>query len=251
MQKALITGATSGIGLELARIMARNGHDLVLCARNKKALAQITKDLTELYEVTITYQQVDLSVPNAAHDLYEATKSEDIEILVNNAGAGYVADFFDGDITQSTAIAQLNMISLMELSYYFGRDFKAKNNGKILNVGSIVSFFPGPAQPTYYASKAFVRSLSRALAFKLRNTRVTVTALHPGVTKTAFFTSANTTERTNGADPARVAALGYKAMMRGDIEVTYGLFNKFLTNVFVRIVPYRLHAPIVNRASDV
>lgn len=251
MQKALITGATSGIGLELAKIMARKGHDLVLCARNEEALSKITKELTAQYDVAVSYQQIDLSVQGSAYALYKATQSDQIEILINNAGAGYVADFFDGDITRSSAIAQLNMISLMELSYYFGKDFKAKNSGRILNVGSIVAFFPGPAQPVYYASKAFVRSLSRALAFKLGDTNVTVTALHPGVTKTSFFTSANTSERTNGADPALVAALGYKAMMRGDIEVTYGLFNRFLTNVFVRIVPYRLHAAIINRASDV
>ena len=217
----------------------------------RKQLEQIAGSLSDQYDVSVSWHKIDLSVAGSAHRLYEKTLHENIAILVNNAGAGYVADFFDGDIERNKSIAQLNMISLMELCHYFGKDFREKNEGKILNVASVVSFLPGPAQPVYYASKAFVRSLSRTLAFNLRNTNVTVTALHPGVTKTAFFTQANTSERTKGASAKSVAELGYKAMMAGKIEVTHGLRNKILTNVFVRITPYRLHAPTVYKASDV
>ena len=154
-------------------------------------------------------------------------------------------------IKRNQSMAHLNMISVMELSYLFGGDFNKAGSGRILNTASIASFFPGPAQPVYYATKAFVRSLSRALSYSLRGGGVTVTALHPGITKTHFFDEASAPKQTKGADPHRVALLGYKAMMSGKTEATYGLWNKFLTHVFVRITPYKLQPAIVNKASDV
>lgn len=252
MQKALITGATSGIGLELAKVMAVAGHDLVLVSRSEKHLKATKKDIEQLNgDISVETVASDLSEAGSAQKLYEACKDKGVEILVNNAGVGYVGDFFEQDIARNQALAQLNMVSLMDLSYYFGADFVKNNSGKILNTASIVSFFPGPKQPIYYASKAFVRSLTRALAYHLRDTDVTVTALHPGVTKTHFFTEASAKGFSGGASPAKVAQLGYNAMMSGKIETTYGLWNRFLTNVFVRIMPYRLQTVIVDKASDV
>ena len=251
MQKVLITGGSHGIGYEIANVMAQHGHDLILTARSKNALLKAAKTIQKTHKVSVDIIVCDLSQPGAARQLYEQTKDKHVEILVNNAGVGYVADFFDGDIERNTAMAQLNMVSVMELCYYFGKDFRKHNAGRILNVASIVAFLPGPAQPVYYATKAFVRSLGRALAYNLRDTNVTVTTLHPGVTNTNFFDEANAPQQTSGADPARVARLGYAAMMSGKIEVTYGLWNKFLTNIFVRITPYRVQAAIVDKASDV
>jgi len=250
MQKALITGASSGIGKELALIMAAAGHDLVLVARNKDDLLRVQKEIIASHDVDVQVCAADLSLPGSAKKLYEQIRKQKIEILVNNAGAGLRGDFFHDNFDRTTRLAQLNMISLMELSQLFGRDFLEQNSGKILNIGSIVAFLPGPKQPAYYASKAFVRNLSRALAYNLRNTGVTVTTLHPGVTKTKFFESANVKNFTSGASARSVALLGYKAMMSGKIEVTHGFWNKLITNVVIRFIPYRLQAPVVDRSSD-
>lgn len=251
MQKAMITGASSGIGKELALVMAKAGHDLVLVARNKAELNKVKNEVNRISKVEVAVYPVDLSEAGSATKLYNQVQSEQIEILVNNAGVGLKGDFFHDDSTRTIQMAQLNVVSLMELSQLFGRDFLAKNNGRILNIGSITAFLPGPKQPVYYATKAFVRSLSRALAYNLRDSKVTVTALHPGVTKTRFFTSSNAPGSRGGASARAVAELGYKAMMAGKTEVTQGLRNKFLTNVLVRILPYRLQTILVDRASDV
>lgn len=251
MQKALITGASSGIGKEIAIVMAKNGHDLVLVARNKQELIKVNKQISELADVKVSVIAMDLSIPGSAKELYNKTKKDGIEILVNNAGVGLKGNFFNDDPARTTGMAQLNMISLMELSQLFGADFVAKDSGKILNVASITAFFPGPKQPVYYATKSFVRSLTRSLAYNLRNTNVTVTALHPGITKTQFFKSSDAPGFEAGASAVSVASLGYKAMMAGKIEVTHGFSNQFLTNIFVRIVPYRLQTYIVDRASEV
>lgn len=251
MDIALITGGTSGIGYELAKIMARNGHSLVLVSRDVVQLKIVQKELSSKYNANVRILASDLSKAGSARKVYDSLKHQNISILVNNAGVGLKGDFFHDDIVKNQAMAQLNMNSLMDLTYYFGKDFVKNNHGKILNTASIVAFFPGPKQPVYYATKAFVRSFSRALAYNLRDSGVSVTALHPGVTKTNFFKTADAEFFTGGADPAAVARLGYKAMMKGKTEVTYGLWNKFLTNAFVRITPYRLQPIIVDKSSDV
>ncbi len=250
MQKALITGGSSGIGLELAKIMAAKGHDLVLVARNLDQLETAKKDITSKHKVNIVIEKADLSLPGSAQKLYQKLKDQDIEILVNNAGVGLKGDFFSEDLDPNRQMAYLNMNSLMELTHYFGNDFIKKGRCKILNVGSIAAYFPGPKQPVYYATKAFVRSFTRALAYNLKDTGVTVTALHPGVTKTNFFNSAKAGSVTGGASAKSVAELGYKAMMSGKVEVTHGIRNKFLTNVLVRIIPYRLQTMIVDKVSE-
>lgn len=251
MQKALITGGTTGIGYELALVMAGRGHDLILAARDKDQLLAVKSEIESKYGVLVKACNVDLSQSGSAQKLYEMCKNDGVEVLVNNAGVGLKGDFFSDDLTKNTAMAHLNMISLMELTHYFGNDFIKHKKGRILNTASIVAFFPGPKQPVYYASKAFVRSFSRALAYNLAGSGVTVTALHPGITKTNFFKSANAAFIKGGASAASVAELGYKAMMAGKIEVTHGLRNKILTNVFVRLVPYRLQTRIIDRASEV
>lgn len=251
MDKVLITGATSGIGLELAKIMAQKGHPLVIVSRDKTALETTAAMLAKTYGIEVEIAVADLSVAGSGLKLYERLKNKDIHILVNNAGVGYVADFFDGDIAKNQSMAQLNMMSVMDLCYYFGRDFLEHRQGKILNIASIAAFVPGPAQPVYYATKSFVRSFSRALAYNLRATNVSVTTLHPGVTKTHFFTQANAPKIQKGADPKAVAQAGYDAMMKGKVEVTYGFGNKFLTNVLIRFIPYRLQTAAIGRLSKI
>ncbi len=251
IQKALITGGTTGIGYELAKIMAQHGHDLILVARNRDQLIAVKKEIESQYDISVLTYAIDLAKPESAKQLYDSFKNNKVEILVNNAGVGLKGNFFSDDLKRNSAMAHLNMNSLMELTYYFGNDFIAQKSGRILNTASIVSFFPGPKQPVYYASKAFVRSFSRALAYNLKGTGVTVTALHPGVTKTNFFKNADAAFFEGGASAKSVAELGYKAMMAGKIEVTHGFWNKFLTNVFVRITPNRLQPLIVDKSSEV
>lgn len=250
MMKALITGASSGIGYELARIMAEKGHDLVLVARDLPALKKVKKELESRFGVSVVVAAKDLSVHGAVEELYNELRHERIEILVNNAGVGLRGNFFDDDLSANQAMAYLNMNALMEMTHYFGGDLVKKNAGKILNIGSIVAFVPGPKQPVYYATKSFVRSFSRSLAYNLRDTNVTLTVLHPGITKTGFFKAAHVKSDLGGASPHDVAMTGYDAMMTGKIEVTHGFKNKLLTNVFVRLFPYRLHALIVDKAAD-
>lgn len=247
MQKALITGASGGIGRELSLTMARAGHDLVLVSRNKVELSKVKAEIAVFSSVKVSIYTADLSVSGSALKLYNETKNENIEILVNNAGVGLKGDFFHDDPAKTMALTQLNIISLMELSQLFGKDFLKNNIGKILNVGSAVAFLPWPEQPVYAASKAFVRSLSRSLSYSLRNTNVTVTALHPGGTKTQFFKSSGDADITTGASASSVAELGYKAMMAGKVEVTHGVLNKFFTNVLVRFIPYRYHAYLIDK----
>ena len=251
MQKALITGASSGIGKEIAFIMAEAGHDLVLVARSNDELKKVKSEIEKNNKVNVSIYISDLSFPSSAERLYTLVAKENIEILVNNAGVGLKGDFFNDNQTRTTQMVQLNVVSLTELSQLFGKEFLAKNKGKILNIGSITAFLPGPKQPVYYATKAYVRSLTRALAYNLKGTNVTVTALHPGVTKTGFFDASNAANFKAGVSAHSVALLGYKAMMAGKVEVTHGFYNKFLTNVFVRLTPYRLQTLIVDKASDV
>lgn len=251
MQKALITGATTGIGYELAKLMAAKGHPLVLVARNAEKLAQVARELTDAHNIAVDTVIQDLSEPGAAAKLYNQLKNSGIEILVNNAGAGLKGDFFHDDLAANQQIAYLNMNALMDMTHFFGGQMVQNGRGRILNVASIVAFFPGPKQPVYYATKAFVRSFSRALAYNVRGTGVSVTALHPGATRTNFFNAAHATGFNQGASAASVAELGYRAMMAGKIEVTHGLMNKFLTNILIRVLPYRLQPAIVDKASDV
>ncbi|MDQ5885844.1 MAG: uncharacterized protein QG628_241 [Patescibacteria group bacterium] len=251
MQKALITGASGGIGRELAILMAVAGHDLVLVARSKDELQKVQSLLEKKSDSKVSIYPIDLSKTGAAKKLYDHYKNSGIEILINNAGVGLKGDFFNDDPAKTVAIAQLNMISLMELSQLFGRDFIKNDKGKILNIASIAAFLPGPKQPVYYATKSFVRELSRALSYNVRNTNVTVTVLHPGVTKTNFFVSSNAASVKGGASPISVARTGYRAMMNGKTEVTHGLANKFLTNILIRLVPSRYQAMLVDRGSEV
>lgn len=251
MQKALITGGTTGIGYELAKLMAQHNHDLILVARDNNQLANVKQEIVSSCKVKVKTYVIDLSQTGSAKKLYEECKNEGVEILVNNAGIGLKGNFFDDDLVRNTAMAHLNMLSLMELTHLFGNHFIKQKKGRILNIASIAAFLPGPKQPVYYASKAFVRSFSRALAYNLRGSGVTVTVLHPGATKTNFFKNADAPLFKGGASPRAVAELGYKAMMAGKVEVTHGLLNRLLTSILVRIVPYKIQPLIVDKASEV
>ncbi len=243
---ALITGASSGIGKALAYIHASKGGDLVVVARNEKALADLKTTLENQYKISVMILVKDLSEPAAAKEIYEAVKQEGITIdyLINNAGFGGLGAFYERPLSQELAMIAVNMTALTSLTHYFLQDFIAANNGKILNVSSTASITPGPLQAVYYASKAYVTSFSNALAAELSETPITVTNLMPGATESGFGKTSGmdkTAVFTNLASAEKVAADGYQGMLNGDLNVITGLrFSQRLLTKLIPLLPKKL-----------
>ena len=232
---ALITGATSGIGLEFARLFAQKGHNMVIVARDEDTLEAVCEELTARYNVAVIPIAKDLFEPEAPRELYDEVKDKGltVNILINDAGQGEYGFFAETDIRRELDIIQLNVVSLVYLTKLFLRDMLANNEGKILNVSSIAGRMPAPLLAVYAATKAFVYSFSQSVINELEGTNVTMTALLPGATETDFFYKAgmeNTKEWVENplADPADVAKDGYDALMSGDVKVISGLRNKFM-----------------------
>lgn len=230
---ALITGASSGIGYEISRILASNGHDLVLVARREKNLRQLARYLEREYGVKVHYIAEDLSDPDAARRIYDNVKAENIpiDILVNNAGAGNLGAFTALDYDRDIQALQTNVIALTQLTKLFSRDMVKRGLGKILNIGSVSSFVPGPFMAVYNASKAYVLSFSLALRSELKGTGVSVTAFCPGPTSSEFHQVAGTMDlpilrRINMMGSAQVARLAVRAMHKRKAVEVPGLLNK-------------------------
>lgn len=232
-QYALITGATSGIGLELARLFANNGYNLIIVARDEAELERTAKELAnDKIEVLIIAKN--LFDPEEAFALYAEVKQRGIfvNVLVNNAGQGLYGEFTNTDIDRELDIIHLNISSLVILTKSFLTEMVASGNGKILNLASIASKIPGPWQSVYHGTKAFVLSFSEAIREEVKDHGVTVTALMPGVTDTDFFNKADmleskaVQEEDDMADPSDVAKVGYKALMEGRDKVVAGFKNK-------------------------
>jgi uncharacterized protein len=228
---ALITGATSGIGYELAKLFAKDGYNLVLVARSQQDLDTTAAEL-RTNGITVTTFSKDLFDPSNAAEIYQQVKADGIEIdvLVNDAGQGIYGEFTDTDINRELDIIQLNISSLVVLTKYFLKDMVARGDGKILNLASVASKIPGPYQSVYHGTKAFVLSFSEAIRSENKDSGVTITALMPGVTDTDFFNKAdmNESKAVQGemADPADVAKDGYDALMAGKDKVVSGFKNK-------------------------
>jgi short-subunit dehydrogenase len=227
---ALITGASSGIGKELARLHARRGGDLVLVARSEEKLAKLAAELEIEHGRRAMIIAQDLAQPSASRAVYDAVKAAGVQVdyLINNAGFGGRGAFHERRWEDDLAMIQLNIVALTELTRQFLPDLVARQNGKILNVSSTASLMPGPLQAVYYATKAYVTSFSNAIAEELRGTGVTVTALLPGATETEFARSADMEKtplfaNTKSASPVEVALAGYDAMLRGDMDVIAGV----------------------------
>ncbi|HEU4551942.1 MAG TPA: SDR family oxidoreductase [Chitinophaga sp.] len=232
-QYALITGATSGIGYELARLFAQDGYNLILVARNKERLQEVTNELKTAYAVEVTPMVKDLFRPAAAKELYDDVKAMRItvNVLVNDAGQGQWGPFLETDLERDIDIIQLNIISLLSLTKYFVKDMVTRNEGRILQLGSEAGTTPMPLLSVYAATKAFVISFSAALSNELKDTGVTVTVLLPGATDTDFFHKAQqedtVTYRENQlASPAEVARDGYDALMKGESKIISGAKTK-------------------------
>lgn len=233
-QTALITGATSGIGYELAHLFAADGYNLIVVSRNQQELEKTATELAQRYGVEVIPISKDLFDPEAAFQLYEEVKSKDIRVdaLVNDAGQGQYGLFVESDIRRQLEIIQLNVSSLTALTYLFLKDMVGRNEGKILQLGSIASELPGPWQAVYHATKAYVLSFTEALINEVKDKNISITTLQPGATDTDFFNKAEMQDSkimdSKLSDPAKVARDGYDALKKGDDKVVSGLKNKAL-----------------------
>lgn len=242
---ALITGASSGIGLELATLFAKDGYNLVLVARSNDKLHDLADKLRQQYGTpTITVVEKDLSRPEAPQEIYDEVTRQQITVntLVNNAGFGEYGLFAtETDLQKELSVIQVNLTALVHLTKLFLKDMVARNEGKILMLGSIASVMPNPLMAVYGATKSFIYSFSEALRNELKDTDITLTVLMPPATDTDFFNKAgamNTVARETARDmdPADVAREGYNALHRGKDKAIAGFQTKLQAAAF-RVLP--------------
>ncbi len=229
---ALITGASSGLGEEFARLWAQAGSDVVLVARDKERLDALAKDLRRAHKVTVTVLPCDLSKEGACDDLAKQLTRKKITVttLVNNAGFGGFGAFAKTDLATEKQMIDLNIKALTELTKHLLPDMLKRKKGRILNVASTAAYQPGPLMAVYYATKAYVLSLSLALSVELQGTGVTVTCLSPGPTRTRFAANAKMDRsklfRGHVMDAKPVALAGFKGCVKGKAHVIPGKRNR-------------------------
>lgn len=252
----LITGASMGIGLEFAYVFAKNGFDLYLVARSADKLKALASEIEAKYQVNCHVQALNLTLPNAAEEVFKACKAQhiEIEILVNNAGLGEFGFFAETDWEKEKQILDLNMLTLTHFTKLFLKEMVQRKSGKILNVASTAAFQPGPTMAVYYASKAYVLSFSEAISNELEGSGVTVTCLCPGPTASNFQNTANLGEsklvkgrKLPGSK--EVAEYGYQALMQGEVVAIHGFMNAFMA-FLTRFTPRFLVRKLVRQVQD-
>jgi uncharacterized protein len=241
---ALITGASSGIGLELAKVMAQRGHHLVLTARREKRLKELRQELEINYGIQVTIFPIDLAKQEAPQKLFDFTQKEslEIDILINNAGIGDYGYFHESSWEKTAVMIDLNIRALTHLTRLYLPEMIKKDRAYVMNVASTAAFQPGPLMSVYYASKHYVLAFSEGIANELNGTGVTVTALCPGPTDSEFQEHSNQTksklfDNLPVATSAEVAEYGYQAMMKGKRVAIHGVINKIapkFTGLFPR-----------------
>ena len=251
---ALITGASGGIGLELARVFGAEGYDLIVVARSADQLEKIRAEFSERYKVGVRVLTKDLAQADAPQQVYDELRGTAIDVLVNNAGFATYGKFVELDAAKDMEEVQLNVVALTHLTKLFLPDMVARGSGKVLNVASTASFQPGPLMAVYYATKAYVLSLSEALANETKGTGVTVTALCPGPTQTGFQSRADMEKSrlfqyTRVMNAATVARAGYDGLMRGKTVVIPGISNQMQT-FLIRFVPRNQVTQLVRRVQE-
>jgi short-subunit dehydrogenase len=230
---ALITGASSGIGYELAKLFAKDQYNLIIVGRNQQELDEKASEFKH-NGIQVNTIVKDLFNRNEVFDLCNEVDQLGIEVnvLVNDAGQGVYGEFKDNEIDRELKIIDLNITALTILTKHFVKQMVARNEGRILNLASIASTTPGPWQAVYHATKAYVLSLTEAIREEIKKTEVVITALMPGVTDTDFFNKAGmqnskaVQDKTQMANPADVAKDGYNALMAGDDKIVSGFKNK-------------------------
>ena len=252
---ALVTGGTGGIGLELVKLFAADGYNLIIVARNEGELDKTAEETKSQFGVDVITISKDLFDPQSASEIYDEVKAKEIEIdvLVNDAGQGLYGKFIDTDLGREVNIIHLNIISLISLTKPFLKDMVARGSGKILNLSSLASKIPGPWQSVYHGTKAFVQSFTEAVRSEVKDTGVTLTALLPGAVDTDFFNKADMLDSkitdSDLYDPAKVAKDGYKALMAGDDKVVSGFMTK--TQVaFANVTPDSVVADLINKQQS-
>lgn len=240
--KALVTGASDGIGREIATVLAERGCELILCSRNEKKLTEFAEKLS----VPVRVIALDLSCEKNCFALYEAVKNDGVDILVNNAGFGIFGNFCEASLDEQLNLIDLNVKAVHVLMTLFLRDFRARGSGFIMNVSSVAGFFAGPMMASYYASKNYVTRLSEAVAEELRRERshVKISVLCPGPVKTGFNARAGVKFNMRSADARSTAFAAVNGMFAGKLLITPSLgyrtlvfLSRFLPRAFVtRIV---------------
>ena len=252
---ALITGATSGIGYELAKLFAKDHYNLVIVARNEQELNNCANEMKMQYGINVIPIAKDLFKRESPFEIYEEVKSRglQIDVLVNDAGQGQYGMFKDTDINRELDIVQLNIGAYITLTKCFLKDMVDRKEGRILNVASIAGKMPGPYQSVYHGTKAFVQSWSEALRSELQDSGVTITSLLPGATDTDFFNKAQMQDskilEQNLSDPADVAKDGYEALMAGKDMIVSGMKNKVQV-AMSNITPDSMSADMMKKQQE-
>ncbi len=239
---ALITGASSGIGMELARIHAKKGGDLVLVARSRDKLEKLKAELESSHKVSATVIAEDLSEAKAAQRIFEKTEQLGlvIDTLINNAGFGGHGLFHTRNLAAEQSMMQVNMVTLTNLTHFYLQGMVERRQGKVMNVSSGASFMPGPLQAVYYATKAYVTSFTQAIAEEVAEYNVTATAFCPGAVATGFVEAGGLEGIDiwkNAKSAASVAKYGYEAMERGELVAINEAGVKFMLNWIVPLLP--------------
>lgn len=234
----LITGASSGIGYELARVFAANHHNLVLVARSQDGLQKLADELIIQYKIRADVIVQDLSLQGAAQSIFETVSNRrlSIDILINNAGAGTIGMFHETDEAKDHEMVQLNIVALTQLTKLFSREMINNGGGKILNVASTGSFSPGPFIAVYYATKAYVLSLSEALYTELKPYGILVSTLCPGATKTDFANRAGKKDAPGAMRADKVARVAYEGLLKNKRLIIPGIMNKLLVRLPRQVV---------------
>ena len=248
---ALITGASSGIGREFARIHAQRGGDMIIVARRLEELETLKTELEAAHRVTVRVIAADLTDALAVKNLCDTLRGERIEVLINNAGIGGHGRHVDRDQGKELSMIDLNVKALVTLCHNIGGQMAKRGEGRVLNVGSTAGMMPGPMQNIYFATKAFVRSYSLALAEELRPNGVTVTVLAPGYVETEFADTADlrgtALVKSGGKSAQSVAKFGYDQMMAGRLHVVNESLIGFAVNWIIPLLPLRLVLAIMRR----
>lgn len=256
MATALITGASNGIGLELAKVHASKGGDLVLVARNKSRLDELKIELENQFSIKVYVIGKDLSLNNSAKEVYEETTKQNIQIdyLINNAGFGDFGMFVETDWNKELQMINLNITTLTQFTKLYLQDMVKRKAGKIMNVASTAAFQSGPTMAVYFATKAYVLSFSEAVDNEVSDKGVTVTTLCPGATESGFQAAAameesNLVKGKKLPTSKEVAEYGYASMMKGKTVAIHGLMNWILANS-VRFTPRAIVVKLTRKIQD-